>query len=55
MTIFVGFDEAVVVDVETTGLDPEKDRIISVAMVRAFHGIEEQSKRSARRDYGCRG
>ena len=35
MTTFSGFDEAVVVDVETTGLDPEKDRVISVAMVRA--------------------
>ena len=35
MTTFVGFDEAVVVDVETTGLDPGKDRVISVAMVRA--------------------
>ena len=35
MTTFSGFDEAVVVDMETTGLDPEKDRVISVAMVRA--------------------
>ena len=35
MTSFAGFDEAVVVDVETTGLDPEKDRVISVALVRA--------------------
>ena len=38
MTSFTGFDEAVVVDVETTGLDPKKDRIISVAMVRARFG-----------------
>ena len=34
MTIFRGFDEAVVVDIETTGLDPENDRVVSVAMVR---------------------
>ena len=34
-TVFSGFDEAVVVDVETTGLDPTSDRIVSVAMVRA--------------------
>ena len=32
--MFSGFDEAVVVDVETTGLDPTSDRIVSVAMVR---------------------
>ena len=31
---FCGFDTAVVVDVETTGLDPEKERIVSVAMIR---------------------
>ena len=35
MTIFRGFDEAVVVDVETTGFDPMTDRIVAVAMVRA--------------------
>lgn len=35
MTVFRGFDEAVVVDVETTGLDPKSDRVVSVAMIRA--------------------
>ena len=44
MTIFRGFDEAVVVDIETTGLDPENDRIVSVAIVRArFADLEENS------------
>ncbi len=32
---FIGFDEAVVVDVETTGLDPKTDRIVTVALIRA--------------------
>jgi DNA polymerase III epsilon subunit family exonuclease len=31
---FTGFDKAVVVDVETTGLDPRKDRIVSIACLR---------------------
>lgn len=31
---FRGFDEAVVVDVETTGLNPIGDRIVSVAAIR---------------------
>lgn len=35
MMIFSGFDEAVVVDVETTGLYPESDRVVSAAMIRA--------------------
>ena len=38
MTLLTGFDEAVVVDVETTGLDPKVDRIVSVAMIRASFG-----------------
>ena len=35
MKSFSELDEAVVVDVETTGLNPGRDRIISVALVRA--------------------
>ncbi|MER8483152.1 3'-5' exonuclease [Mesorhizobium sp. M1322] len=31
---FRGFSEAVIIDVETTGLDPKKDRIVSVGAVR---------------------
>lgn len=31
---FQGFSEAVVVDVETTGLNPEVDRVVSVAAIR---------------------
>lgn len=31
---FVGFDDAVVVDVETTGLDPELDRIICITCLK---------------------
>ena len=31
---FTGFDEAVVVDVETTGLSPTTDRIVSVSILR---------------------
>ncbi len=39
MRKFRGFDEAVIVDVETTGLDEGKDRIVSVAMIRTSFGI----------------
>ena len=35
MTVFCGFREAVVVDVETTGFDPATDRIVEIAMIRA--------------------
>ena len=38
MTTLTGFDEAVVVDVETTGLDPKTDRIVSVALIHANFG-----------------
>ena len=31
---FTGFDEAIVVDVETTGLSFTTDRIVSVSMLR---------------------
>lgn len=41
--MFSGFDEAVVVDVETTGRDPKSDRIISVAMVRARFGALKEN------------
>ncbi len=34
MTMLTGFDEAVVVDVETTGLNPKTDRIVSIALIR---------------------
>ena len=35
MRYFTDFDEAVILDVETTGLSPQTDRIISVSMLRA--------------------
>lgn len=41
--VFKGIDEAVVVDIETTGLNPKEDRIISVAMVRARFSRLKQS------------
>ncbi len=40
--MFTGLDEAVVVDVETTGLDPKTDRIVSVALIHAnFRNLRE--------------
>jgi DNA polymerase III epsilon subunit-like protein len=36
---FTGFTRAVVVDVETTGLDPKSDRIVAVTCLRG--SIEE--------------
>lgn len=35
MALIKGFNDAVVVDVETTGLDPQSDRIVSVALIRS--------------------
>ena len=41
---FTNFDEAVVVDVETTGLDPQTERIVTLSMVRArFSDLEKSS------------
>ncbi len=45
MTAFTGFDEAVVVDVETTGLDPNRDRIVSVAMIHMRFGDLKKNSR----------
>lgn len=42
MTEFCGFDEAVVVDIETTGLDPESDRVITLSMIRADFAALQQ-------------
>lgn len=36
---FAGFDEAVVLDVETTGFSPTNDRVVSVAMIRSRFGV----------------
>ena len=42
MKLFTGFNLAVVVDVETTGLDPQTDRIVSVVLIRAnFASLQE--------------
>ena len=40
---FTNFDEAVVVDVETTGLDPQTERIVTLSMVRARYSDLEKS------------
>ncbi len=48
MTMLTGFDEAVVVDVETTGLDPKMDRIVSVALIHAqFSSLRENPNKLA--------
>ena len=42
MNSFTGINEAVVVDIETTGLDPKNDRIVSVALIRSdFEKLRE--------------
>lgn len=46
MTMLTGFDEAVVVDVETTGLDPKTDRIVSVALIHANFGSLRENPNS---------
>ena len=46
MALIKGFDDAVVVDVETTGLDPQIDRIVSVALIRSsFESLRENPNR----------
>ncbi len=41
---FEDLDEAVVVDVETTGLSPETDRIVAVSMLRVcFATLDRQT------------
>ncbi len=43
MNYFTGFDEAVVVDVETTGLNPRTERVVSVGLIRAdFSQLKER-------------
>jgi DNA polymerase III epsilon subunit-like protein len=55
---FTGFDKAVVVDVETTGLDPKSDRIVAVACLRgsiaefATKGFTHLDQFTARLDPG---
>ena len=36
---FTGFEEAAVIDVETTGLSPERDRIVEVAIARSDFSV----------------
>lgn len=45
MTKFTGFDQAVVVDVETTGFNKINDRIVSIALLKANFGNLSQSER----------
>ena len=43
---FSGFNEAVVIDIETTGLDPEHDRVVSIAIIRSrFADLKRNSCR----------
>ncbi len=46
MAQFTGFDEAIVVDVETTGLDPSTDRIVSVGLLRVKFGNLRENRNS---------
>ena len=43
---FVGFEEAVVVDVDTTGLDPDQDRIVAVSLLKANFKSDGSGDRS---------
>ncbi len=43
MALIKGFDDAVVVDVETTGLDPQRDRIVSVALIRSSFDVLKEN------------